>query len=70
VGKRSVDIDDELLRQAQELLGTSTVKETVNRALDEAIGLYMRARHADRLARHDGLDLHDSKVMAGAWRRL
>jgi len=67
VSKRSVDIDGDLLKKAKELLGTSTTTETVNRALEEVVRIKLQLRHFDRLARHEGLDLHDPEVMAGAW---
>jgi Arc/MetJ family transcription regulator len=40
--KRLVDIDDDKLEKARELLGTSTIKDTVNAALDEVISLQLR----------------------------
>lgn len=67
MGKRLVDIDDELLRTATGVLGTATMKQTVNRALEEVVHANRRRRHADRLARRQGLDLHDPEVMAKAW---
>jgi Arc/MetJ family transcription regulator len=66
--KRLVDIDDELLAQATELLGASTMKEAVNGALEEVVLLAHRRRHADRLASMKGLDLDDPVVMSAAWR--
>jgi Arc/MetJ family transcription regulator len=35
--KRLVDIDDEVLEDARRLLGTATIKETVNTALAESV---------------------------------
>jgi Arc/MetJ family transcription regulator len=66
--KRLVDIDDDLLERAQEVLGSRTIKETVNRALDETVRLELRRRLIDRLSRMEGLDLDDPEVMKGAWR--
>jgi Arc/MetJ family transcription regulator len=66
--KRLVDIDDELLAQAKALLGTDTMKDTVNQALREVIDAELRRRHVVRLIEMDGLDLNDPEVMAGAWR--
>lgn len=43
--KRLVDVDDEKLQQVRMLLGTSTIKATVNGALEEVIALAAR-RHA------------------------
>jgi len=37
VTKTLIDLDDELLRQAQRILGTATKKETVNCALREIV---------------------------------
>lgn len=38
LGKRLIDIDEEALREAKAELGTTTIKETVNRALRRAAG--------------------------------
>jgi hypothetical protein len=40
--KRLVDIDDDKLEKARELAGTTTIKATVDRALDELIALRRR----------------------------
>jgi len=69
VSKRLVDIDDDLLKQATELLGTSTMKETVNQALQEVVSLKLRLRFGERLATMRGLDLDKPEIMARAWRR-
>jgi Arc/MetJ family transcription regulator len=66
--KRLVDIDDDLLGEASALLGASTMKEAVNRALESVVVAARRRRHAARLEEMRGLDLDDPKVMAGAWR--
>ncbi|MFV0316459.1 MAG: type II toxin-antitoxin system VapB family antitoxin [Microthrixaceae bacterium] len=67
MSKRLVDIDDDLLGQATELLGASTMKETVNRSLEEVVLAAHRRRHVDRLSSLRNLDLDDPDVMAGAW---
>lgn len=66
--KRLVDIDDQLLEEAAQALGAATMKETVNRSLEEVVLTARRRRHADRLEGMDGLDLADAEIMAGAWR--
>lgn len=66
--KRLVDIDDELLDEATEILGAPTMKEAVNRSLEEVVLAARRRRHADRLSTLRNLDLDDPEVMAGAWR--
>lgn len=66
--KRLVDIDDDLLAQARELLGASSMKETVNAALSEVVAAELRRRHLLRLRTGEGMDLDDDEIMAGAWR--
>lgn len=65
--KRLVDIDDDLLEQATSVLGATTMKEAVNRSLREVVRLDLRRRHAERLARSEGLDIGDPDIMAPAW---
>ncbi len=65
--KKLIDIDEDTLAQATEILGAVTMKEAVNRALTEVVLLAERRTHADRLAGMDGLDLDDDQIMAGAW---
>lgn len=66
--KKLVDIDEDLLARARNLLGAETMKQTVNDALLEVVLLAERRTHAARLASMEGLDLDDDEVMAGAWR--
>ena len=66
--KRLVDIDDQALDRARRVLGTGTMKDTVNRALQEVIDLDRRRRFLDRIVVSDGLDLDDGEVMADDWR--
>lgn len=68
MSKRLVDIDDELLDEATKILGASTMKEAVNRSLEEVVLAASRRRHVDRLRNMRNLDLDDPAVMAGAWR--
>lgn len=49
VTKRLVEIDDEDLRVAQELLQVSTIKETVALALKEVIAVQARRKHIELL---------------------
>lgn len=69
--KRLVDIDDEVLERARVILGTTTLKDTVNAALDESV----KAAHRRALTREDlqefghlVRDLGDPEVMARAWK--
>lgn len=66
--KTSVDIDDRLLDQVRDVLGTSSIKETIDRALREVMRAEARRLEIEALAVMDGLDLADEKVMAKAWR--
>ncbi|MEA2024344.1 MAG: type II toxin-antitoxin system VapB family antitoxin [Actinomycetota bacterium] len=66
--KRLVDIDDDALDRARRVLGTRTMKETVNIALQEVIDLDRRRRFIDRIVASDGHDLDDDEVMDRAWR--
>lgn len=70
MSKRLVDIDDDVLEQARQVLGTSTLKDTVNTALAESV----RAAHRRALTSEDlrrfaeaAKDLGDPEVMARAW---
>lgn len=66
--KTTIEIDDELVAQAQAVLGTKGLKATVHRALDEVVRLELRLQLMERLKRMEGLDLDNPEVMAGAWR--
>ena len=66
--KRLVDIDGDALDRAQRILGAGTMKDTVNRALQEVIDLDRRRRFLDRVVTSDGVDLDDDEVMNDAWR--
>lgn len=70
--KRLVDIEDEALEEARRILGTRTIKDTVNTALHETIRAAQRQQHLDRAALRRfaaaARDLGDEDVMADAWR--
>jgi Arc/MetJ family transcription regulator len=63
-----IDLDDELLAQAAELLGTTTKKDTVNRALAEYVKYRLRMSFGERLASGGLPDLANPDIMARAWR--
>ncbi|MEU4648787.1 type II toxin-antitoxin system VapB family antitoxin [Nocardia fluminea] len=50
MSKLLIDVDDEALAEAQQLLGTSTKKETVNAALAEVAKRLKRVRALNSLA--------------------
>ncbi len=68
MSKTLIDVDDELLTDAAQVLGTVTKKDTVNRALAEAVALARRRQHVRRLIEGGLPDLADPEVMARAWR--
>lgn len=47
--KTTVDVDRELADQAAEILGTKSLKDTVNEALREVVNAKYRRRLADRI---------------------
>lgn len=68
--KRLVDIDDEVLAEARAVLGTVTLKDTVNAALETAT----RVARQRAITREDIAefvkateDLRDPEIMAKAW---
>lgn len=63
-----IDLDDELLERAAEVLHTRTKRDTVNTALREVVARRARLAELDRLAKGELPDLGDPKVMAEAWR--
>ncbi len=62
-----IDIDDEALAAAAEVLGTSTKVATVNLALAEIAARPKRLAFLDTLD-EVAKDLSDPEVMSGAWR--
>lgn len=66
--KTSVEIDEHLIEKAKILLGTVSIKETIDSALREIVRVDVRRQEIRALAEMDGLDLSDAKVMANAWR--
>ncbi|WP_030685229.1 type II toxin-antitoxin system VapB family antitoxin [Streptomyces globisporus] len=50
MGVTNVDVDDDVLAEAAKLLGTTTKKDTINTALEEAIRRHRRRAVYQRLA--------------------
>jgi hypothetical protein len=67
VRKTSFEVDFEKLEAARQLLGTRTLTETVDAALDEVVKREGRKKLVEIL-RSGVLDLNNPEVMAGAWR--
>jgi hypothetical protein len=53
--KTSLVIDREKVAEAREILGTKTLAETVDAALDEVIALAARRRIMDKIRRDGGI---------------
>jgi Arc/MetJ family transcription regulator len=72
VTKRLIEIEDDLLRQARDALGTETIKDTVATALQHAIHSSQRRTRLDdttlRRFAAASEDLADEDVMTAAWR--
>lgn len=66
--KTSFEIDFDKVASAKEILGTHTLTETVDAALDEVIRLKQRQRLVELLFTPGRLELDDPEVMSGAWR--
>jgi Arc/MetJ family transcription regulator len=55
--KTTVEIDVDLLAQAQEALGTTGVKETIDKALLEAWRWVMLRQFMERIRTQEGVDI-------------
>jgi hypothetical protein len=66
--KTSFEIDFGKVETAKQVLGTTTLTDTVDAALDEVIKLQQRRRLVELLFTPGRLQLDDPDVMAGAWR--
>ena len=67
--KTLIDVDEDRLTAAQQVLQTTTKKDTVNRALAEVVAVAARRRDLARLRSEEGADLGDVEIMTSAWRR-
>jgi Arc/MetJ family transcription regulator len=54
--RTSLEIDEERLAEAQRVLGTKGVKDTIDRALDEVLRADLRRRLAERIRTGEGID--------------
>jgi Arc/MetJ family transcription regulator len=66
--KNSVTIDEDLLAAVQDVLGTRTVKETIEQAFLEVLRARARLEEVEALSTMRGMDLDDDEVMTKAWR--
>jgi Arc/MetJ family transcription regulator len=68
VRKTSIEIDEQLLEEVRVVLGTETLRQTVQEAFLEVLRNRARREETDALATMRGMDLDDPEVMARAWR--
>jgi hypothetical protein len=66
--KTSFEVDFDKVGSAKQILGTRTLTDTVDAALDEVIKLEQRGRLLEILFTPGRLQLDDPDVMAHAWR--
>ena len=68
--RTSLEINDGLLSRAQRVLGTSGVKDTIDRALQEVLQADLRRRLAERVRSGKGVDRGEDLLAASRrWRR-
>jgi Arc/MetJ family transcription regulator len=65
VRRTTLDIDDDMLSKAREILGTRGVKDTVNEALLEVVRVEAGKRFIARLK--DNEDFGNPEIMERAW---
>ena len=65
--KRLIDVDDDKLAAVRELLGTRTLKATVDEAFDEVLALEARRRALVAERGDDSAMLSDPEVRRAAW---
>ena len=66
--KTSFEIDFAKVDAARAVLGTKTLTETVDRALDEVVNLQLRRQLVEILSTPNATDLTNAEIMADAWR--
>lgn len=57
IRRTSIEIDEEKLASVQEVLGTSGLKDTVEKAFDEILRKHLLERLIKRMKTGEGLDL-------------
>jgi len=66
--RTTIEIDDERLQQAQRILGTSGLKDTVYAAFDEVLRVRSRERLIERLRTQKGIDSSEEVLrQSKAW---
>jgi Arc/MetJ family transcription regulator len=68
MSKTTVELDEAKVSAVREVLGTRTLKDTIDRAFDTVLANVASERLIRRLQQMDGLELDDPTVMESAWR--
>ena len=66
--KTSFEVDFAKVERAKKLLGTTTLTDTVDAALDQVIAQQRRSDLVTLLFENKGVELANPEVMADAWR--
>ena len=66
--KTSFEVDFDKVAAARKILGTKTLTDTVDAALDEVVKREQRRQLVEMLFMPGVLEIDDPDVMAGAWR--
>ncbi len=69
MAKTLIDVDEDYLAAAQEVLQTDTKKDTVNGALRAVAAMAARRRDLQRLIAGGLPALEDAEVMRAAWQQ-
>lgn len=64
----TIQIDETKFAGVKRVLGTRTLRETVDRSFDEVLARAAREKSIARLRKMEGLELDKPAVMAKAWR--
>lgn len=68
MSKTTLEVDDAKVEMAKSILGTKTLRETVDRALEAVLVQAARQSTIERLRSMNGLDLDKPEVLDAAWR--
>jgi len=55
--KTTIEIDQQLLARAREVLGTKGIKDTIDKAFEEVWRAHLRRRFIERLRTQKGIDI-------------
>lgn len=56
IRRTTIEVDEDLLAKAQDVLGTSGLKDTVDAALDEVVRAHLKRRLIERIKTGKGID--------------